>query len=152
MNEDGNEEKGEGQAEEESYRKSDTHLTGLIMNLHSTGWAIHVGTLMHEYHVPGIAIATVQNGSVSSKGFGNASLSPLTPCTADTVFDIASSSKSFTAASVALLVDDNTNFPEVQYESTMSSLLPDDFVMSDPEYTKNVSVADLLGHRNGLPG
>ncbi|KAH8705639.1 beta-lactamase family protein [Talaromyces proteolyticus] len=119
--------------------------------LHSAGFASHVQTLMDQYHVPGLAVAIVQNGSVSSTGFGNASLSPLEPCTADTVFDIASSSKSFTAGSVAMLIDDNENFPEVQYESTMSSLLPDDFVMSDTEYTRNVTLADVVSHRSGLP-
>ncbi|KAF4475747.1 hypothetical protein FAGAP_12670 [Fusarium agapanthi] len=68
-----------------------------------------------------------------------------------TLFDIASSSKSLTAAAIALLVEDS-NFPEVQYDSIMSELLPDDFVMSDELHTNTVTVDDLLGHHTGMPG
>jgi CubicO group peptidase (beta-lactamase class C family) len=84
--------------------------------------------------------------------YGKASLYPPTPCTADTLFDIASCSKSLTAASLGLLVNDDQEYPEVQFEATMSSLLPDDFVISGGGYTEGVTVEDILSHRSGMAG
>ncbi|KAF9773250.1 hypothetical protein IL306_008982 [Fusarium sp. DS 682] len=111
----------------------------------------HVETLMQTNRVPGLSIAIIQGAQVKSAGFGFASIEAQEPCTPDTLFDIASSSKSLTAAAVALLVQDD-NFPHVQYDSVMSELLPDDFVMSDELHTKTVTVDDLLGHHTGMPG
>lgn len=118
---------------------------------HSTDFPSHVAKLMKDYHVPGLAIAVVQDDTVASAGFGHASLTPPKPCTPDTLFDIASASKSLTAASVGLLVNDDQKYPDVKYEAIMSSLLPDDFVMSGDGYTEGVTVEDILSHRSGLP-
>lgn len=123
------------------------------MNLfHSDDFPIHVETLMQQNHVPGLAVAIVHGDQLASVGYGYASLDPETPCTPDTVFDIASMSKSLTAASVVLLVNDNKSHPEVQFDTPMSSLLPEDFVMSDETHTAGVTVDDILGHRTGLSG
>jgi len=105
---------------------------------------------MNQHHVPGLAIAIVANDQTASTGYGYATIDPPTPCTADTLFDIASCSKSLTAASVALLIDDNENHPEVQYDSIMSDVLPGDFVMPGVGYTENVTVEDVLSHRTGM--
>lgn len=99
---------------------------------------------MVEHHVPGLAIAILQNETTASAGYGKSSLHPSKPCTADTLFDIASASKSLTAASVALLVNDE-KYPEVQWEATMSSLLPGEFEIP------GVTVEDILSHRSGMP-
>ena len=105
---------------------------------------------MNQYHVPGLSIALVQNGTIASAGYGMASIELSRPCTADTIFDIASASKSLTAASVALLVDDNDNYPEVQYEAIMADLLPDDFKVTGLGYTEGITVEDVLSHRTGM--
>ncbi|KAF5683975.1 hypothetical protein FCIRC_4188 [Fusarium circinatum] len=110
-----------------------------------------VETLMQSNRVPGLSVAVVQGGQVKSAGYGLASVKSQEPCTADTLFDIASSSKSLTAAAIALVVED-ADFPEVQYDSIMSELLPEDFVMSDKRHTNTVTVDDLLGHHTGMPG
>lgn len=106
---------------------------------------------MRQHRVPGLSIAIVRGDKVESAGFGNARLVPPTSCTVDTLFDIASSAKSLTAASVALLVDDQ-NHPDVQYETVMSKLLPEDFVLPGVGYTEGVTVEDVLGHRTGMAG
>lgn len=110
-----------------------------------------VETLMQSNRVPGLSIAIVWGDQVKSTGYGFASVKSQEPCTADTLFDIASSSKSLTAAAIALLVED-AKFPGLQYDSLMSELLPDDFVMSDDLHTNTVTVDDLLGHHTGMPG
>ncbi|KAI0427836.1 beta-lactamase family protein [Xylaria sp. FL1042] len=119
--------------------------------LHSPNFPSHVEELMKKHHVPGLAVAVIEGDRTFSAGYGLQSLDPPKPCTADTLFDIASSSKSMTAASVGLLVRDNDKYPEVQYEATMSSLLGEDFVMSGQGYTEGVTVEDILSHRTGLP-
>ena len=118
----------------------------------SPDFTSHVDELLKEWHCPGVAIAIVQHEIIASQDFGNASLEPQRPVTADTLFDIASSSKSLTAASVALLVEDDDQYPQVQWDTAMSSLLPDDFVMSGKGYTESVTVEDILSHRTGLAG
>ncbi len=119
--------------------------------LQSLEFPSHVQELMKKHHVPGLAVAVIQGDRTFSAGYGLASLDPPKPCTADTLFDIASSSKSMTAASVGLLVRDNDRYPDVQYEATMSSLLPGDFVMPGQGYTEGVTVEDVLSHRTGMP-
>ena len=110
-----------------------------------------VNELLKEWHAPGLAVAIIQDEKVESRGYGKASIESDKPVTADTLFDIASSSKSLTAASVALLVVDDDNYPQVQWDTPMSTLLPIEFVMSSHQYTQDVTVEDILSHRSGLP-
>ncbi|KAG4222219.1 hypothetical protein PC116_g29306 [Phytophthora cactorum] len=118
---------------------------------HSETFSSKIKELMEEHHIPGFSIAVVHGDQVASTGYGYADVKSSKPCTADTLFDIASSSKSLTAAAVALLVDDDKKYPEVKYEAIMSHLLPDDFVMPKAEYTESVTVEDILSHRSGMP-
>ncbi|ODA80212.1 hypothetical protein RJ55_03170 [Drechmeria coniospora] len=103
-----------------------------------------------RHHVTGLAIALVQDGKLASKGFGKASLNPPRDFTADSLICVGSASKSLTAAAVALMVNDDEKYPEVQYEATMSSLLPDDFVMPGTDHA-HVTLEDVLSHRTGMP-
>ncbi|PYI28974.1 beta-lactamase/transpeptidase-like protein [Aspergillus indologenus CBS 114.80] len=122
----------------------------IIDHFQSIKFSDRVKRLREERHVPGLALAIVDHGRIASAAYGSASLDPPQPCTPDTLFDIASASKSLTAASVALLVEDDKQYPEVQYEAPMSALLPDDFVLQDPAYTAGVTVDDILSHRTGM--
>lgn len=117
----------------------------------SAAFDARVDSLLSDWHIPGLALAIVQNDTVASKAFGSANLEHATPFTTDTLCDMASTSKSLTAASVALLIDDNNAYPLVQWNSTMSSLLPNDFVLSEDYYTQTVTVEDIVSHRSGLP-
>jgi CubicO group peptidase (beta-lactamase class C family) len=67
----------------------------------------------------------------------------------DTLFDLASTSKCTTAAAVALLVYDE-DFPNVQWSTPVSKLLPDDFVLPNPRLTEEVTIEDILSHRSGI--
>jgi len=118
--------------------------------LNTSAFRQHVEALMETYHLPGLSISICQNDTITSAGFGVSSRKSQKAATTDTLYDIASSSKSLTAASVALLVEDNENFPEVQWTTPMHELLPDDFVMPTPELTKRTTVEDVLSHRTGM--
>lgn len=117
--------------------------------LESIKFRSFVENLLHQNRIPGLSIAIVHNHDIASSGYGMANYEDDISCTGDTLFDIASCSKSLTAGSVALLVND-TRHPQVQYEALMSDLLPDDFVMQERIYTESITVEDLLSHRTGM--
>jgi CubicO group peptidase (beta-lactamase class C family) len=50
---------------------------------------------------------------------------------------------------VALLVDDE-EYPEVQWTTPVSKILPEDFVLPDPYLTEHVTIEDILSHRTGI--
>lgn len=106
--------------------------------------------LLEKWHVPGLSIALINNHTTTSQGFGKATLTPPKPTTSSTLYDIASCSRSLTAASTALLIED-PSYPEFQWTAKMCSLLPEDFVMSEESSTKDITVEDVLSHRTGLP-
>jgi CubicO group peptidase (beta-lactamase class C family) len=118
--------------------------------LNTSAFRQHVEALMNKYHLPGLSISLCQNDTIVSTAFGVSSRTSQKAATADTLYDIASSSKSLTAASVALLVEDDENFPEVQWTTPLHELLPEDFVMPTPELTERVTVEDVLSHRTGM--
>lgn len=91
-------------------------------------------------------IIVVIRGLTSSKGYGFSVL-PDTPVTPETVFFTASTTKSFTAASVSLLIDEN---PDLDWTSTLSSVIEDDFVLSNSSITSQVTFEDALSNRTGL--
>ncbi|KAK8045875.1 beta-lactamase family protein [Apiospora saccharicola] len=106
-----------------------------------------IEAMMRSYHVPGLSLAIVHKGQTTSAGWGQASLDPQNHAR----LTRSSCSKSLTAASVALLVDDDEKYPEVQWDAIMSELLPDDFVMPGVGYTENVTLDDVLSHKTGMP-
>lgn len=110
-----------------------------------------VTDLMSQLRVPGLSIAILHGNATASKAYGVISVASEAPCTADSLFDIASSSKILTAISVAILVEDDAEHPNITFDTPVAQLLPDDFVLSDAEYTKSVTIDDMLGHRTGLP-
>src|SRR5262249_7310669 len=62
---------------------------------------------------PGCAVGIVQRGQlIYSKGFGSANLEDQVPNTPQTVFDVASFSKSLTCVCLALLMDEGRVSPD----------------------------------------
>ncbi len=65
-----------------------------------------VDKTMTEFQVPGVAIGIIKEGEVLlAKGYGTADLATGHAVNQDTIFKIASNTKAFTAASLAILVD-----------------------------------------------
>src|SRR3990167_9436 len=99
-----------------------------------------------EWHVPGMAIAIVQdNKIIYAKGFGerNTKGALVTP---DTIFSIASCTKSFTAALLAIQIDQG----KYTWNTKITKLYPA-FKLYDPEATKEFEMRDLIAHDSGLP-
>ena len=100
------------------------------------------------WEVPGCAVGIVRSGEVVLRaGFGVSSLdgAPARPGPR-TIFPIGSTTKSFTAAAVAALVDDGL----VEWDRPVRDVVPG-FAMHDPIATERLTVVDLLAHRSGLP-
>ncbi|KAJ5757405.1 uncharacterized protein N7511_006099 [Penicillium nucicola] len=116
-----------------------------------------VQELLQTWHVPGLSIAVIDGAATFAKGYGLAVL-PDVPVTPETVFFTASTTKSFTAASIALLIDDvasnkatEKTQSHLSWTSTISSVIPEDFVLEDEYTTSHVTFEDALSNRSGLP-
>jgi CubicO group peptidase (beta-lactamase class C family) len=99
------------------------------------------------WKIPGVSVAIIKDGQVVlSRGYGFRDLARQLPMTENTVQPIASSTKSFTVASLATLVRDG----KLEWDKPVRDYLPD-FRLHSDYATQSVTVRDLLTHRTGLP-
>lgn len=102
---------------------------------------------MAEFGVPGMSISVVHGGEIYyAKGHGIVEIGKSAEVSDRTLFQIASVSKAFTAAALAILVDDG----KLHWEDPVIDHIPE-FRMYDPWVTREFTVRDLLTHRSGLP-
>ena len=104
---------------------------------------------MKTFDVPGVAIAVVKDDKlIYSKGFGVKNKDKRgkdNQIDSKTLFGVASNTKAFTAAAIAMLVDEG----KLNWDDKVVKHLPN-FVLYDPYVTAHFTVADLLSHRGGL--
>jgi CubicO group peptidase (beta-lactamase class C family) len=106
-----------------------------------------IGRAMEEFQAPGMAVSIVHDGEVFfSGGHGIVELGSKQPVDEATLFQIASISKAFTAATLAILVDEE----KLGWDDPVINDLPE-FRMYDPWVTREFTIRDLLTHRSGLP-
>lgn len=106
----------------------------------------YVTRAREAWAIPGLAVAVVRNDSVLvAKGYGVRELGRPGPVDENTVFDAASLTKSFTATSVAMLVDEG----RMRWDDPVRRYLPG-LELPTPALTAEVTVRDLLAHRTGL--
>lgn len=104
--------------------------------------------VMDRTKIPGLAIAVVHGGKVVyAKGFGVKKVGEPDTVNENTVFQLASVSKSIGSTVVAKTVTDKT----VAWTDPVQKYLPD-FQLADPEISKLVTIGDLYSHRSGIPG
>ena len=101
---------------------------------------------LKTFNVPGIAVAIVKDGKiVHAKGYGVKSILTNEKVDANTLFGIASNSKAFTSAALAMLVDEG----KVKWDDKVIKYLPN-FRMYNDYVTNEFTIRDLLTHRSGL--
>ena len=106
----------------------------------------YVNKAIKDWAVPGVAIAVIKDDRiVLAKGYGVREVGKPEPVDERTLFAIGSSSKAFTAAAVAMLVDDK----KLKWDDPATQYLPG-FQLYDPYVTRELTVRDLLTHRVGL--
>ena len=121
----------------EAQAPTDARLVGLDA---------YIEKAMKDWEVPGLALAIVKNDSVIyARGYGVRELGKPDPVTTRTIFAVGSTSKAFTAALMAMLVDSG----KVKWDDHVTQYLPW-FQLYDPYATREITIRDLLTHRSGL--
>jgi CubicO group peptidase (beta-lactamase class C family) len=102
----------------------------------------YVRRQIRKRHIPGLSLAIVSGGRViKTAGYGFANVELGARATTNTVYELASMSKQFAAASILLLAQDG----KVALDSPISKYLD-----GTPGTWKAISVRQLLTHTSGL--
>ncbi|MEX2150458.1 MAG: serine hydrolase [Steroidobacteraceae bacterium] len=110
------------------------------------GFDARVEELMRQQDIPGAVVAIVENGETTlARGYGVKNLQHPQPVGPDSLFQIGSTTKAFTAAALAILVDEG----KIRWDDPVIDHLPG-FRMYDPWVTREMTIRDLLVHRSGL--
>ena len=102
---------------------------------------------MTEYGVPGVSFGVVKNGEVRTRAFGVTNLDNPQPVTADTVFPLASITKTIVATAVMRLVEQG----KLDLDAPVRQYLPN-FRVQDEAMSRDVRVWHLLTHTPGWEG
>src|SRR3954471_23876256 len=103
----------------------------------------YVERSMKTFEVPGLSLAVVKDGKVVyAKGYGVRKLGGPAAVSENTLFGIASNTKAFTAAAIAILVDEG----KLSWNDPVIKHMPS-FRLADPYVTNELMVRDLLSHR-----
>ncbi len=113
------------------------------------GWQVHadpaddfIRGAMDSHHIPGVALMVLRDGQpVKTAAYGFANLELKVPVTSETVFEIGSLTKQFTAAGILLLAQED----KLTVEDTLAKHLPE----IPPAWT-NVTLRHLLNHTSGI--
>lgn len=93
-------------------------------------------------NTPGCAVGIIQNGRfIYQKSFGMADLEHAVPITADSRFELGSTSKQFTAACIALLQSEG----KINLDDDLRKYIPE-----LPDYGNVITIRHLLHHTSGL--
>jgi len=100
-----------------------------------------------QWKVPGVAVAVVKEDKVVFiKGFGVRRIDESGPVDPETIFQLASVSKVFTAAGLGVGVDKGL----LKWDEEIIKNLPQ-FALKDSYPSRFATARDLLAHRTGLP-
>jgi len=106
----------------------------------------YITKAMADWKVPGLAVAIVRGDSVIyARGYGVRKVGTTDAVNDQTLFEIGSSSKSFTATLVAIMVSDG----KMRWDDRLTKYLPD-LRLQDPVANAEITVRDALSHRTGL--
>ena len=107
----------------------------------------YITDAMQQYHVPGVAVGVQHEGREYTAGFGVTNVKHPLPVNGDTLFQIGSTTKTFTATTAMRLVE----LSKLDLDMPVRHYLPD-FRMADPDVTARVTTRHLLTHVGGWLG
>ena len=102
---------------------------------------------MQQYHVPGVAVGVQHEGHEHTAGFGVTNVKHPLQVDGDTLFQIGSTTKTFTATLVMRLVE----MGKLELNAPIRQYLPD-FHMAHPDVAARVTTRHLLTHVAGWLG
>lgn len=95
---------------------------------------------------PGLAIGLIKHGKVTfRKGFGLADVERVEKVSPETIFDIASCTKSFTSLLAAIAVQEG----KLDWDRPVVEYWPE-FELADPYIARHVTARDMACHRTGM--
>jgi serine beta-lactamase-like protein LACTB, mitochondrial len=100
-----------------------------------------VTSYVSDHHVPGLSVAVIDHGRVIAQGYGLADVENSVPATADTVYRIASLSKTITATAAMKLVGGG----KLDLDATIQTYCPD-----FPRKPWPITTRELLSHQSGI--
>lgn len=93
-------------------------------------------------NVPGCALGIIKDSKlIYAKGYGMANIEKNIPNDVNSVFDIASNSKQFTAACIVLLAEQG----KLNLDNELSDFFPE-----FPDYGHQITIRQLLNHTSGI--
>ena len=97
---------------------------------------------MAKRGVPGVSVAVVREGKVVlARGYGSANAEHQVPARAETVYQLASVTKQFTAAAVLLLASDG----KLSLDDNVRKYVPE-----VPDFGTPITLRHLIHHTSGL--
>jgi len=106
-----------------------------------------LGDLVERHSVPGAAVAVITADRLDVACAGVTNLEQPLPIDPDTVFQLASITKTMTSTAVARLVLDGA----IDLDTRVAEVVPD-FRLASEEHAAGVRVVDLLTHHGGFDG
>lgn len=102
----------------------------------------YVSSRMRQLHIPGLSLAVVRAGEIiKAQGYGFANLEVKAPATKETVYEIGSNTKQFTAAAIMMLVQDG----KIHLDDSITK-----YFHEAPEAWHNITIRHLLSHTSGI--
>jgi len=102
----------------------------------------YVSARMRQLHIPGLSLAVVRAGRVTkAQGYGIANLELSAHATRETVYEIGSNTKQFTAAAIMMLVEEG----KIHLEDPVTNYFPE-----APEAWRTITIRHLLSHTSGI--
>jgi CubicO group peptidase (beta-lactamase class C family) len=103
--------------------------------------------ILEKYNVPGTSIGLAKDGEIIyQKGIGYRDIKKNLEVTEDTIFGIASITKSFTAVAIMQLQEAD----KLSVDDTVITYLPE-FQMPNKKNSENITIHHFLTHTAGLP-
>lgn len=103
--------------------------------------------LPDTWGIPGVTVVVLKDKKVIySKAFGYRDVANKLEMTTKTIQPIASCTKSFTTAAIAMLVEEG----KLEWDKPIRKYVPE-FEMNDSVVSNKITLEDMLSHRTGLP-
>jgi CubicO group peptidase (beta-lactamase class C family) len=102
---------------------------------------------MARWTIPGVAVGVLRDGTREQHGYGLASIETEQPARPDTLFQVGSTAKVYTATLIMQLVDDGKLALDVPIITYLPALN-----LADAEALQTITLRHLLSHTSGLLG
>jgi len=115
---------------------------GTPISAEADGIDDYIAGQMRRLHIPGVSLAIVRGGRITkAQGYGFANLELKAQAKKDTVYEIGSNTKQFTAAAIMMLVEEG----RIRLDDSVTKYFP-----GAPEAWRGITIRHLLTHTSGI--